>query len=1532
MKRLIRLLIIGLTVWLSGLGLILLAPAPLPVQAGAGDVYCVTPGGGSFGECTQVFTNPQAAVDAATGGEQIRLAGATYAGVKFRAGLSQTVYISRSLTLRGGYTTTNWTSPNPAANPTTLDAMNAGRVVYITGGGVVTLENLYLTNGKNSGTGGGGIYLDSGQLNLINNQLNNNFTGVTGGGLYIFNGSAIISGAQTQIDNNSGARGGAIAIRSGNVTLNAGQIAGNTASNKGGAVYVELATAVFTQTGGVITNNTSVNEGGGVMVQSGRAVLSGGQIISNASTTSNGGGVYIDTGQAVINGGQILSNTAQEGGGLFINSGQATLNGGQILSNTANNFGGGVLVFNTSAIFTQTNAASLIAGNSASFGGGLDIDSGQFIMSAGQIATNTATFDGGGLLLENGGLTLTGGQILSNTASSGGGVYVLSGIVTVTNSAISSNTATTDFGGGLNVSGGQATFTGSEISHNAANNAGGLAVINAQVTLNGGLVSDNRSNEDGGGILVGAGSLFTQTGVSTITGNVANVSGGGMYVISGTARLTGAEIINNTANSGGGVFVANNGLAHLTGTHLLSSTAGTGGGLYNLDAGVFITSSLVVANVATQTGFFNGGGGILNGTNLTLVNSAVVSNSSGADGGGLANGGGTATLTNTTLSGNSGNHGGGLSNNTDSSSATTNLFSSAVVNNSATSGGGVDNYGDSDGIATVNFRHTIVAGNSASPGAQCLATNNGSAPVMNSLGRNLESANECRFVAPTSDITNTNPLLGPLTLMNNTYIHPLQADSPAIDAGLSPCPIDDQRGFLRDAACDIGPYESDKLFLQPVNTAQVSLLQGATDDVLKVTASNEGGGSGADRKISGFELLFEDGSGGALTSGQANAILQNVFIYQDNGSGQFDGSDTSLAVVGTLALVNGRQVVSFPEITIPVNSSVTFFVVVEVTANAAGQSPHTFQITLLDPLGPDISSAPVTVVSQLFTVVQTNPAGNDRTIIGTGIISANFNRTFDFASVSTRTFTARGRQTGIYKGSYLPGSILFDSTAAFKPGEEIVVTLASNLEAQADAAPLRPFAWQLRAAVLTGTGNFKLDPQSLGNASSLDIALGDLDGDGDLDAFVANGAMLGPTGGQNNQVWLNGQGGNPVGKFSLGSTINDGKASTGVTLGDLDNDGDLDAFVTNWGQPDEIWLNDGHANFSNSTHPGHNLGGSSFGRAAALGDFNGDGYLDAFVANEDEPNTVWLNTADGSGHFTLVEDLQSNLVNSFAESWDVAAGDLNNDGALDVFIVNDAQPHEVWFNNGAGSFYLAHSFGGNPPSRAVALGDLNRDGFLDAVVANGFGLGYPSEVWLNNRNGSFTKTAQALGQENSLSVALGDVNADGFLDLIFGNVGPNTVWLNNGSASFSQAKAMAETNTTYGLALGDVDEDGDLDLFVANASPNELWLNGGQGLSTVYLPLILKSGSGGSPPQVQLTIQSDNTGTISLVQIKDPDNSNVVVPSCTNITNNATVSCGNPFLPIGNYQIVAQTARCGTLQGNFNDATGGPITRRIWCD
>ena len=208
-----------------------------------------------------------------------------------------------------------------------------------------------------------------------------------------------------------------------------------------------------------------------------------------------------------------------------------------------------------------------------------------------------------------------------------------------------------------------------------------------------------------------------------------------------------------------------------------------------------------------------------------------------------------------------------------------------------------------------------------------------------------------------------------------------------------------------------------------------------------------------------------------------------------------------------------------------------------------------------------------------------------------------------------------------------------------------------------------------------GAGNFSNTGQALGNNVSYGIDLGDLDGDGDLDVFVANRGVYSGYGSPN-KVWLN----NGAGEFSDSGQSLGFMKSYDVALGDLDGDGDLDAFIANAGgvgsdhNYNQVWLNDGSGTFSDS---GQQLGEwLSYG--VALADLNQDGDLDAMVANVAirnrilGPNTVWLN--DGYGNFTDSE-LRLGEDASFA----VALGDLDGNGVIDAFVANFGGPNRVYY-------------------------------------------------------------------------------------------------------------------------------------------------------------------------------------------------------------------------------------------------------------
>jgi uncharacterized repeat protein (TIGR01451 family) len=463
-----------------------------------------------------------------------------------------------------------------------------------------------------------------------------------------------------------------------------------------------------------------------------------------------------------------------------------------------------------------------------------------------------------------------------------------------------------------------------------------------------------------------------------------------------------------------------------------------------------------------------------------------------------------------------------------------------------------------------------------------------------------------------------------------------------------------------------------------------------------------------------------------------------------------------------------------------------------------------------------------------FTVTSVSPPNGAIDVAPNAIISVTLNRAVELSTVSTRTFIVRGSQTGVYAGMYTTGSVQFDPAQGFKPGEDIVVNLSNDLDAT-NGISLTPHTWQFRAAVtavVDGSGVFTDSGQSPGNDGAYVVAMGDLDGDSDLDAF------LGGVGGC--RVWMN------DGAGTLSDSGQNLDYPNRLALGDLDGDGDLDAFVGNdvyhGGLSNRVWLNDATGTFTDS---GQSLGsGDSW--AVAVGDLDGDGDLDAFVGNMGA-NKVWLNS--GTGTF---DDSGQNLGDS--QSRAAVLGDLDSDGDLDAFVANQfGQPNKVWLNNGAGIFSESGQDIGNEDSVSLALGNLDGDGDLDVFVGNAETT--PNAVWLNNGAGIFGDSGQLLGNSGSEAVALGDVDGDGDLDAFVGNNSyygtgqPNRVWLNNGAGTFISSGQSLGSLDSDGVALGDLDGDGDLDALVGNQGSdqvNRVWLN-----QTI------------SPPALSVTKQAD---------------------------------------------------------------------------
>ena len=361
------------------------------------------------------------------------------------------------------------------------------------------------------------------------------------------------------------------------------------------------------------------------------------------------------------------------------------------------------------------------------------------------------------------------------------------------------------------------------------------------------------------------------------------------------------------------------------------------------------------------------------------------------------------------------------------------------------------------------------------------------------------------------------------------------------------------------------------------------------------------------------------------------------------------------------------------------------------------------------------------------------------------------------------------------------------------------------------------------------------------------VAVGDVDGNGLPDLFFANGP-------DQNRLFVN------RGEFKFVDTSTaaglvaeedmdcggDGWA-TGAVMLDIENDGDLDIYVSNYGTPNKLLVNDGNGNFQNLAREyGLDLVGPFL--MPTVADFDRDGDLDIYlianrildevvipklqfsyrsggmewlhprareiftvVRHDDRPEKlpIWMGAADrllrNEGANKKFRDLTNSLGRVRGDGLSATWWDYNHDGWPDLYVCNDlASEDKLYRNNGDGAFRneLANSIPHTPWfAMGSSAGDINNDGLVDFIAADmSFRTHFKDKAYMGDMSEKFKEV-------------------DFFPST---QLMRNALYLNTGTPRFQEAAylaGIASTNWTWSATLADMDNDGWLDAFFTNGTP-----------------------------------------------------------------------------------------------------------------
>ncbi len=506
------------------------------------------------------------------------------------------------------------------------------------------------------------------------------------------------------------------------------------------------------------------------------------------------------------------------------------------------------------------------------------------------------------------------------------------------------------------------------------------------------------------------------------------------------------------------------------------------------------------------------------------------------------------------------------------------------------------------------------------------------------------------------------------------------------------------------------------------------------------------------------------------------------------------------------------------------------------------------------------SNNPVPLITQPLVPASASPGGAGFTLVVNGA---------GFVSSSTIQWNGIARTTHFVSASQLTASIGASDIA--KAATASVTVTSPSPGGGTSNVILFPVG-----SPNSGLGFSRSDLVGNGSGAWATV-VADFNGDGKMDIATVSSS-------NNNKVsiFL----GNGDGTFRKNTDYTTGSFPFAIVAADFNRDGKLDLATADANATGvSVFLGNGDGTFQHATHLTA-IGGPS-GLVAA--DFNGDGNVDLVTA--DGVGSLSLFKGNGDGTFQPAANIAAG-----GDADTVIAGDFNGDNHLDLAVTNlSKQTISILLGTGEGGFGAPTTYSVSLMPESMVTADFNGDGKLDlAVTIAGQTGGTPGEacIFPGNGDGTFAAPTCYGAGFSSAGLAIGDINGDGWLDLVVASDSDNTavVLLGNGDGTFQKAVPFGVGFGPVSVSLGDFNDDGQLDLITGNIlGPNSV---------SVLLQASPTVGASLSPSGLFFPLQIvGKTSVPQLVTLTNTGNSSLTITS---------------IKASGDFQ---QTNNCGTSLG-----------------